>query len=73
MKNNRESNVNQAPSLLQIITSTMMSYLGVSSPSRRARDFQHGNPKVFIAVGFIMLVLFVLSVATVVQFVLPNR
>ncbi|MBV1875640.1 MAG: DUF2970 domain-containing protein [Cycloclasticus sp.] len=72
MKNDKASYVNQAPSLLQIITSTMMSFIGVSSPSRRARDFQHGNPEVFFAVGFIMLVLFVLSVSTVVQFVLPN-
>jgi hypothetical protein len=73
MKNDRASNVNQAPSLLQIITSMMMSYLGVSSPSRRARDFQHGDPKIFVIVGFVMLVLFVLGVAAVVQFVLPNE
>lgn len=72
MKNNKTSSVSQAPSLLQIISSTMLSYLGVSSPSRRARDFQHGDPKVFIGMGFIILVLFIISLAIIVNLVLSN-
>jgi len=61
-----------APTFLQMVGSTMLSFLGVSKESRRQRDFQHGNPKVFIATGFILAFLFIMIVVGVVQLVLPG-
>ena len=62
----------QSPSLMQIMMSTLMSYIGVCSPSRRKRDFEHGDPKVFIAAGFFMLLMFIFCLVTVVKLVFPN-
>ena len=61
-----------APSFWQMVGSTMLSFLGVSKESRRRRDFQHGNPKVFIVTGFIMAFLFIMLIVTVVKLVLPG-
>ncbi|PHS70858.1 MAG: hypothetical protein COB22_07735 [Cycloclasticus sp.] len=62
----------KAPSFLQMVGSTMLSFLGVSKESRRQRDFKHGNPKVFIASGFILAFLFIMVVVGIVQLVLPG-
>ncbi|MDX2426205.1 MAG: DUF2970 domain-containing protein [Cycloclasticus sp.] len=62
----------ETPSFWQMVGSTMLSFLGVSKESRRQRDFQHGNPKVFIVTGFIMAFLFIMLIVTVVKLVLPN-
>lgn len=59
------------PSFLQAVISTLWAFLGISKNARRERDFQHGDPKVFIFVGILLTVIFVLSVYTVVQLVLP--
>jgi len=61
-----------APSFWQMVGSTMLSFLGVSKESRRQRDFKHGNPKVFIATGFILSFLFIMVVVGIVQLVLPG-
>ena len=60
------------PTFWQMVGSTMLSFLGVSKESRRQRYFQHGNPKVFIATGFILAFLFIMIVVGVVQLVLPG-
>jgi len=57
---------------MQMFVSMMMSYLGVASPERRKRDFERGNAKAFIGIGLLMLLLFILSVVTVVKLVLSN-
>ena len=61
-----------APSFWQMVGSTMLSFLGVSKESRRSRDFQYGNPKVFIVTGFILAWLFIFAVLGVVKMVLPS-
>jgi hypothetical protein len=61
-----------APSFWQMVGSTMLSFFGVSKESRRQRDFQHGNPKVFIVTGFILTFLFVMAVIGLVKLVLPE-
>jgi hypothetical protein len=63
---------NIAPTFWQMVGSTMLSFLGVSKESRRRRDFQHGNPKVFITTGFILAFLFIMLLVSVVQLVLPG-
>ena len=60
----------QAPSLLQVIGSVLAAFFGVQSSKNKERDFKHGNHRVFIAVGVMMTLVFLLSVYTVVRLVL---
>ena len=67
-----KQNDDLAPSFWQMVGSTLLSFLGVSKESRRRRDFQYGNPKVFIATGFILAFLFIMAVVGIVKVVLPS-
>jgi hypothetical protein len=60
------------PTVWQVLGSTMMSYLGVSTPERRQRDFEQGDAKVFVVMGFIVALFFIALVMTVVKLVLSN-
>jgi hypothetical protein len=60
------------PSVLQVVGSVLSAFFGVQSERNRERDFGRGNPFVFIAVGVILTLVFVLLVWSVVQMVLPN-
>lgn len=62
----------EKPSMLQVVGSVLSAFFGVQSEKNRRRDFGGGNPFVFIAVGVILTLLFVLVVWSVVQMVLPN-
>lgn len=62
----------QAPTLQQTIASVLASFLGVQSSKNRERDFKHGKAGVFIAVGVVMTVLFVLTIVVVVKLVLKS-
>jgi hypothetical protein len=53
-----------------VIASVLASFFGVQSSTNRARDFTHGKPAVFIAVGLAMTAAFVLIVILVVRLVL---
>lgn len=59
------------PTFFEAVISTLWAFLGISKNARRERDFQHGDPKVFIFVGLLLTVVFVLSVVLAVQLVLP--
>lgn len=59
------------PTFIQMVISTIWAFLGISKNARRERDFQHGDPKVFIFVGILLTVVFILTVYTVVKLVLP--
>ncbi len=59
------------PGLLKVIKSVLAAFLGVQSNANRERDFTHGSPGMFIAVGLGMTVLLVLAVWLVVKLVLP--
>ena len=59
------------PGLLKVIKSVLAAFLGEQSDANRQRDFTHGNPGMFIAVGLAMTVLLVLAVWMVVKLVLP--
>ena len=72
MNDNKVSQNSQKPSFWQMVASTLLSFLGVSKESRRQRDFEHGNPKVFIVSGFIVVFLFIMAVVAVVKLVLAN-
>ncbi len=68
--NSEEQNQQQAPSLLQVVGSVLAAFFGVQSSKNKERDFKHGNHRVFIIVGIVMTLIFLLSVFTVVQIVL---
>lgn len=60
------------PGLLGVVGSVLASFFGVQSRAKRERDFRHGHPGVFIAVGLLMTALFVLTVILVVKLVLKH-
>lgn len=62
----------EKPSVLQVVGSVLSAFFGVQSEKNRERDFGRGNALVFIAVGVILTLLFVLLVWGVVQMVLPT-
>ena len=62
----------QKPSLIQVIISVLASLLGVQSGKNRERDFSKGDPKDFIGVYVVLVVLFVVSMIVVVNMVLAS-
>lgn len=58
------------PTLWQTIKSVAASFFGVQSSKNRERDFKHGKPMHFIAVGLAATIVFVLLVLLVVRMAL---
>ena len=56
--------------LSKTIQSVLWALLGVQSDQNREQDFTQGNPKTFIIIGLIAVVLFVLSLVLIVKLVL---
>jgi len=63
----------QKPGLLQVVGSVMAAAIGVQSSKNYERDFKHGKARNFIIAGVVFTVVFVLTVFTVVSFVLKNN
>ena len=59
------------PSAVDLLKSTLSAAIGVQNNANRERDFKHGNIKTFVFAGIIFTVLFIATVITVVNFVLP--
>jgi len=62
----------QPPGLLQLVTSVFAAAFGVQSSKNRERDFKHGKARIFIVSGILFVVLFGLTVFTLVRFVLSQ-
>lgn len=60
------------PSLGQIIMSVLAAMFGVQSDKVRRRDFTHGNPWVFILMGIVFCILFVLILYGIVSWVMAG-
>lgn len=60
------------PSFLAVVISILAALFGVQSERNRQRDFNHGNPAIYIAVGIVFIVLFVLALVLVVNWVVPT-
>ncbi len=60
----------KAPNIFQVMASVLAAFFGVQSSKNKERDFKHGNHKVFIIVGVVMTLAFLLTVVTIVQIVL---
>ena len=65
-----EQNRDGAPSLIRVVVSVLASMFGVQSSRNRERDFTQGRPWVYVLVGLVVTVAFVLSVWLVVRLVL---
>lgn len=59
------------PGLLQVVQSVLASAFGVQSQKNYQSDFSQPDAKVYIAVGIVFVVLFVLSLIALVQWILP--
>ena len=51
-----------SPSVLQILGSAVAAAFGVQSSKNLSRDFQHSSPWVYVAVGIVFTLLFVLAI-----------
>lgn len=60
----------KSPSILKVVLSVIAAAFGVQSSKNSERDFTTGNLLVFIAVGVILTILFVLTIVSVVGLVL---
>ena len=63
----------QKPNILQVFASVLSAFFGVQSSKNKERDFNHGNHKIFIAVGITMTLLFLITIITLVQWVLSSN
>jgi hypothetical protein len=70
MTNMKQQMAKPTPSFWEVLASTLLSYLGVSSPARRQRDFEHGNPWVFIVMGLFVAIMFIALVSVAVKLAL---
>ena len=67
---NRDNDSQQtSPNLVQVVFSVLAAAIGVQNSKNRERDFTTGNPLVFIIVGLLFTVLFVLTLVGVVYLV----
>lgn len=58
------------PTLKQVIYSVLAAFIGVQSEANRRRDFEHGSLSSYLIVGAIATVLFILTLAAIVSFIL---
>ena len=68
-----EDNKLKKPGLGSLIKSILAAAIGVQSDKNRERDFEQGNPLAFIIGGFVFTFLFIVTIATIVGFVLSNN
>ena len=55
-----------------VVRSILAAAIGVQSNKNRKQDFEEGNPLAFIIGGFIFTLLFIVTIATIVGFVLSR-
>ena len=55
------------------VKSILAAAIGVQSNKNRERDFEEGNPLAFIIGGFVFTALFIVTIATIVGFVLSTN
>lgn len=62
----------QKPRFWDIVVSVLAALFGVQSDKNRQRDFNHGNPAVYVAIGAVFVILFVLTLVLLVSWVAPG-
>lgn len=67
IQNNDQSN---KPSIFRVIRSVIAAGIGIQTETNRQRDFQEGaSPTIYVIVGLIATVVFILTVIMIVKFV----
>jgi len=61
----------KTPSLWQVAQSVLAALIGVQSSKNYQRDFQYGKPSQYIILGLIAVALFIGTIITVVNMVMP--
>ena len=56
-----------------LVKSILAAAVGDQSNKNRERDFEEGNPLAFIIGGFVFTALFIITIATIVGFVLSTN
>lgn len=69
---NDDHSENQRPTLTQLIGSVLSAAVGIQTSKSRERDFKHGKASSFVIAGVLFVVLFVVTVFSVVNFVLRH-
>lgn len=64
--------VDQKPTLLQLMGSVLSAAVGIQTRKNRERDFKHGKASSFVIAGTLFAVLFIVTVFSVVHFVLKH-
>lgn len=62
----------QQPGFGSIVMSTLAAAFGVQSSKNRERDFVKGNFKAYVVSGIIFVILFIISIVTLVKFLIRN-
>lgn len=65
-----EKKPGKGPGFLKVLQSVLAGALGVQSSKRREEDFESGNPLPYIIAGIIFLVIFLVTIALIVQWVI---
>jgi hypothetical protein len=60
------------PSLLHVVKSVIFAAIGVQSNKNREIDFKQGSLPVYLIVGLIITLLFILAIASVASYVSSN-
>ena len=68
-----EESGTKKPNIFQVIFSVLAAAFGVQSSKNRERDFKHGNYKVFAIAGILFTLLFLVTVVSIVQWVLAGQ
>lgn len=72
MASEKSGGTSSGPSLARVFGSVLASLFGVQSGRNRERDFTQGRPWVYVVVGLVVTVAFVMSVWFVVRMVLKS-
>ena len=56
-------------SIFQYVLSVLQAFFGVQSSENRERDFAEGNPAIFLIVGLLMTIIFMVNVFLFVHYV----
>lgn len=68
--NSRDGDPQQKPSLWQVVASVLSAGFGVQSNANRKRDFQHASAGLFVGIGVVATILFILSIYGIVSWVI---
>ncbi|WP_417666260.1 DUF2970 domain-containing protein [Pseudidiomarina sp.] len=68
----KTSDQTSKPGFFDIVISVLAALFGVQSDKNRQRDFNHGNPAIYVAVGAVFVILFVISLVLLVSWVVPD-